>query len=157
HHDSLESGEQQTVLSPAPLSGAGTMLACGAPTRSSTLFVGGHMLRNLGILILSVLSRLSTASAQVPAFPASFTTREMPSNGTTLHVRIGGSGPAVVLLHGFGNTGDMWAPLAADLVRDHTVIVPDLRGFGLSARPADGYDKMTEAADVVGVLDALHV
>ena len=48
----------------------------------------------------------------------------LPSNGTTLHVRIGGSGPAVVLLHGFGDTGDMWAPLAADLARDHTVIVP---------------------------------
>jgi pimeloyl-ACP methyl ester carboxylesterase len=34
----------------------------------------------------------------------------------------------VVLLHGYGETGDMWAPLAADLARDHTVIVPDLRG-----------------------------
>jgi pimeloyl-ACP methyl ester carboxylesterase len=74
-----------------------------------------------------------------------------------LHVRVGGSGPAVVLLHGFGDTGDMWAPVAANLMRDHTVIVPDLRGFGLSARPAGGYDKMTQAADVAGVLDALHV
>ncbi len=45
----------------------------------------------------------------------------------------GGQGPAVVLLHGFGDTGDMWAPLAAKLVPDHTVIVPDLRGMGLSA------------------------
>jgi len=99
----------------------------------------------------------AAAPAQVPAFPASFTTREIASNGTMLHVRIGGSGPAVVLLHGFGNTGDMWAPLAENLVRDHTVIVPDLRGFGLSARPASGYDKMTEAADIAGVLDSLHV
>jgi pimeloyl-ACP methyl ester carboxylesterase len=52
-----------------------------------------------------------------------------------MHVRVGGKGPAVVLLHGFGDTGDMWAPLAADLARDHTVVVPDLRGMGLSSIP----------------------
>jgi pimeloyl-ACP methyl ester carboxylesterase len=116
------------------------------------------MLRTLTVISLRLLSCLPVAvSAQVPAYPASFTTRDVPSNGTTLHVRVGGSGPAVVLLHGFGDTGDMWAPLAANLVRDHTVIVPDLRGFGLSARPAGGYDKMTQAADIAGVLDALHV
>jgi pimeloyl-ACP methyl ester carboxylesterase len=116
------------------------------------------MLRTLTIISLLVLSGSPvTAPAQVPAFPASFTTREVPSNGTTLHVRVGGSGPPVVLLHGFGDTGDMWAPLAANLARDHIVIVPDLRGFGLSARPAGGYDKMTQAADIAGVLDALQV
>ena len=46
-----------------------------------------------------------------------------------VHVRVGGSGPAVLLLHGFGDTGDMWQPLAENLVKDHTVIVPDLRGW----------------------------
>jgi pimeloyl-ACP methyl ester carboxylesterase len=116
------------------------------------------MLRRLATITLSALALLSaTATAQVPAFPASFAARDIPTNGTTLHVRVGGSGPAVVLLHGFGDTGDMWAPVAANLVRDHTVIVPDLRGFGLSARPAGGYDKMTQAADIAGVLDALRV
>jgi pimeloyl-ACP methyl ester carboxylesterase len=116
------------------------------------------MLERITIIALLALALSpSTGLAQVPPFPASFTTRDIPSNGTTLHVRIGGSGPAVVLLHGFGDTGDMWAPLAADLVRDHTVIVPDLRGFGASARPAGGYDKMTQAADIAGVLDTLHV
>jgi pimeloyl-ACP methyl ester carboxylesterase len=115
------------------------------------------MLERITIITLLVLALSSTGFAQVPPFPPSFTTRDIPSNGTTLHVRIGGSGPAVVLLHGFGDTGDMWAPLAANLVRDHTVIVPDLRGFGASARPAGGYDKMTQAADIAGVLDALHV
>ncbi|MDP9628777.1 UNVERIFIED_ORG: pimeloyl-ACP methyl ester carboxylesterase [Ensifer adhaerens] len=64
-------------------------------------------------------------------------------------------GPTVVLLHGYGETGDMWAPLAAELVRDHRVIVPDLRGMGLSDKPATGYDKKTEAQDIAGVLDAL--
>ena len=97
------------------------------------------------------------AGAQVTPFPPAFTTRDIATNGTTIHVRIGGSGPAVVLLHGYGETGDMWAPLAARLARDHLVIVPDLRGLGLSARPAGGYDKKTQAGDVAGVMDALHV
>jgi hypothetical protein len=147
-------------LAARQMNGTGTMLAWRASRASLNLHssAASHMLRRLTTIRLRVLSCLPVAaSAQVPPFPASFTTREMPSNGTTLHVRIGGSGPAVVLLHGFGDTGDMWAPLAANLVRDHTVIVPDLRGFGLSARPAGGYDKMTQAADVAGVLDALHV
>src|SRR5690348_15012829 len=90
-------------------------------------------------------------------FPASFKNQDIASNGTTIHVRSGGSRPAVVLLHGYGETGDMWAPMAADLVRDHTVVVPDLRGLGLSAKPADGFDKKTQAGDVAGVLDALKI
>jgi pimeloyl-ACP methyl ester carboxylesterase len=59
------------------------------------------------------------------------------------------------LLHGFGDTGDMWAPLAAVLVKDHTVIVPDLRGMGLSAHPDSGYTKKNQAVDIAGVMDAL--
>jgi pimeloyl-ACP methyl ester carboxylesterase len=97
------------------------------------------------------------ALAQDFVFPPGFKTQEVPTNGTTLHVRIGGKGPAVVLLHGYGETGDMWAPLARDLMRDHTVIVPDLRGMGLSARPASGYDKKTQGADMAGLLDALKI
>jgi pimeloyl-ACP methyl ester carboxylesterase len=72
-------------------------------------------------------------------------------------VRVGGSGPAVLLLHGFGDTGDMWAPVAAKLIPGHTVIVPDLRGMGLSAHPDTGYTKKNEALDIAGVMDALHV
>ena len=89
------------------------------------------------------------------AFPG-FAVREIAANGTTIHVRSGGTGPAVVLLHGYGETGDMWAPLAAELARDHTVIVPDLRGLGLSSKPPGGFDKKTQAGDVAGVLDALE-
>src|SRR5271168_4423085 len=99
----------------------------------------------------------SAATAGAPAFPSSFMTQEIEANGTTIHVRIGGAGPAVVLLHGYGETGDMWARLAADLARDHRVIAPDLRGLGLSAKPAGGYDKKTQGADIAGVLDALKV
>jgi len=97
------------------------------------------------------------AGAGIESLPPAFHVAEIASGDVTLHVRIGGQGPAVVLLHGFGDTGDMWAPLAAVLVRDHTVVIPDLRGMGLSTHPPDGYDKKTQAADVAHVLDQLNI
>src|SRR6185312_3575842 len=100
----------------------------------------------LGVLGAFVLAL--PAVAQVHPFPASFRTQDIQTDGATIHVRVGGKGPAVVLLHGFGDTGDMWAPLATDLARDHTVVVPDLRGLGLSSHPQNGYDKKTQAADI---------
>ncbi|MFJ9241501.1 alpha/beta fold hydrolase [Streptomyces sp. NPDC101776] len=90
-------------------------------------------------------------------FPAGMQTREIETNGATIHVRVGGQGPAVVLLHGFGTTGDMWGHLTNALIEDHTVIAPDLRGLGRSSKPDGGYDKKNQAADVWGVLDALGV
>ena len=90
-------------------------------------------------------------------FPAVVQTRTIETNDTSIHVRVGGHGPAVVMLHGFGTTGDMWGHLASTLIEDHMIIVPDLRGLGLSSRPEGGYDKKNQAADVVGVLDALGV
>lgn len=117
-----------------------------------------HALLTLTIAAVAASTLLPAAAAAQPApFPADFTTREIPTNGTTLHVRMGGQGPAVVLLHGYGETGDMWGALAADLARDHRVIVPDLRGMGLSAKPAGGYDKKTQGEDIAGVLRTLGV
>lgn len=109
------------------------------------------------ILTALALTVSTPALAEVPAYPSSFQTREVAANGTTLHVRVGGSGPAVVLIHGYGETGDMWAPLAAELAKDHQVIVPDLRGMGLSRRPVGGYDKKTQGEDMARLLDALQV
>ena len=107
-------------------------------------------------VFLSLLTSLPVAAGVQP-FPNDFSTREIQVNGTTIHVRIGGQGPAVVLLHGFGDTGDMWAPLAAALVSNHTVIVPDLRGMGLSGVPEHGFEKMNQAKDVGDVLDSLNI
>ena len=61
------------------------------------------------------------------------------------------------MLHGFGDTGDMWAPLAKALYKDHTVVIPDLRGMGLSSHPAGGYDKKTQGRDVAAIMDKLGV
>jgi pimeloyl-ACP methyl ester carboxylesterase len=113
------------------------------------------MSRFYAIAIAGLL--FAAPASAIEPFPASFKTLEIATNGTSLHVRVGGSGPAVVLLHGFGDTGDMWAPVAAKLVANHTVIVPDLRGMGLSAHPDTGYTKKNEAVDIAGVMDALHV
>ena len=99
----------------------------------------------------------ASALAAIQPYPANFRTDNILTNGVQIYVRVGGEGPAVVLLHGYGETGDMWSPLAIRLVRNHTVIVPDLRGLGLSSRPAGGYDKKTQAADLAGVLDALKI
>jgi pimeloyl-ACP methyl ester carboxylesterase len=106
----------------------------------------------VGALLLSF-----PAFAGVQPFPPSFRTQEVQTDGATIHVRVGGSGPALVMLHGFGDTGDMWAPLAAKLVGAHTVIVPDLRGMGLSSHPEGGYDKKAQALDIARVLDKLNV
>ena len=97
------------------------------------------------------------AAAQPAPFPGDFRVQDIPANGATIHVRVGGHGPAVVLLHGFGDTGDMWGPMASELERDHTVVVPDLRGMGLSSKPAGGFDRKTQAGDLAGVLDALKI
>jgi len=96
-------------------------------------------------------------ATEMQPFPSGFRTQDIATNGVTLHVRIGGQGPAAILLHGYGETGDMWVPLAADLAHDHTVVVPDLRGMGLSSRPQSGYDKKTQGHDVAGVLGALTI
>ncbi|MGA2189814.1 MAG: alpha/beta hydrolase [Steroidobacteraceae bacterium] len=108
-------------------------------------------------IVLLVAFLVATPAFAVEPFPSSFHSEEIKTNGTTLHVRIGGQGPAVVMLHGFGDTGDMWAPPAAALVKSHTVIVPDLRGMGLSMHPDIGYTKKNQAVDIAGVMDALKI
>lgn len=109
------------------------------------------------LLLLSAIAIAPAPASAYGEFPQGFIVKEVATNGTTLHVRVGGHGPAVVLLHGFGDSGDMWAPLAAELMRDHTVIVPDLRGMGLSAHPDGGYAKKNQALDIAGVMDALKI
>ena len=116
----------------------------------------GLFFRSL-VTVIAIAVLTIGAIAEVEPFPVDFRIEDVRTNGTIIHVRVGGRGPAVVLLHGFGDTGDMWAPLAAKLSTDHTVIVPDLRGMGLSARPDGGYDKKTQADDIVGVLSVLGV
>ena len=115
------------------------------------------MFKSVAVCAALLLSATQIVMAEVKPFPTSFQTREVPTDGATIHVRVGGSGPAVLMLHGYGETGDMWEPLAAEMAKDHTVIVPDLRGMGLSSHPETGYDKKAQAGDMESVLKALNV
>jgi len=106
---------------------------------------------------IGVLASALPTSAQVASFPPGFRTQHINMADAKIYVRVGGKGPAVVMLHGFGDTGDMWAPAAAALMKDHTVVVPDLRGMGLSSHPEGGYDKKSQARDIAKVLDTLMI
>ena len=76
--------------------------------------------------------------------------------GVRLHYLIAGKGDPVVLLHGYAETSHMWRPLIAKLADRHTVIAPDLRGFGQSAAPADGYTKAAMARDIHALVKNLN-
>jgi pimeloyl-ACP methyl ester carboxylesterase len=107
--------------------------------------------------LASALLALGTVSSHAqPSLPSSFQAKTVHSpEGADIFVRWGGSGPVVVLIHGYAENSDSWAPLAADLMKDHTVVVPDLRGIRRSSMPADGYDKKTQAKDMRAVVTSL--
>ena len=107
------------------------------------------------ILTIAILALGAAVQAQ-PSLPASFQSKTIHTpEGADIFVRWGGTGPVALLLHGYAENSDSWAPLAADLMKDHTVVVPDLRGIGKSSKPETGYDKKTEAKDIRAVVTAL--
>jgi len=108
------------------------------------------------VLALTLFAFAGVLSGAQPALPSSFQAKTIHSpEGADIFVRWGGSGPVVVLIHGYAENSDSWAPLAADLMKDHTVVVPDLRGIGRSSKPAGGYDKKTQAKDMRAVVTSL--
>lgn len=76
-------------------------------------------------------------------------------NGVRLHYLTAGKGDPVILLHGYAENSHMWRPLMVELASSHTVIAPDLRGFGQSSKPMTGYDKKTMAQDVHALATSL--
>ena len=107
-------------------------------------------------LALAILAFATTFSHAQPSLPSNFQAKTVHSpEGADIFVRWGGTGPVVVLIHGYAENSDSWAPLAADLMKDHTVVVPDLRGIGRSSKPTGGYDKKTQAKDIRAVVTTL--
>jgi len=98
----------------------------------------------VAILLLASYPLSATASK----VPAGFAERFAEVNGVRLHYFIGGKGSPVVLLHGYTQTSHMWLAIMPMLAQRHTVIVPDLRGAGGSAKPEAGYDKKNMAVDI---------
>lgn len=76
-------------------------------------------------------------------------------NGMRIHYRTEGSGPPLVLLHGYPQSGHMWRKVLPALAERYTVFAPDLRGYGDSDKPADGFDKRTMASDLVELMSVL--
>ncbi|MFF5407299.1 alpha/beta hydrolase [Streptomyces misionensis] len=108
---------------------------------------------------MSTLPRAAGVAVTHPKIPGFTEHRVAVDDGVTLHAAVGGAGSPVVLLHGFPQTHLMWRHVAADLAADHTVICPDLRGYGASDKPAESgpevYSKRTMARDVVRLAEAL--
>ncbi len=94
-----------------------------------------------------------------PTIPGFQTSRHTVARGVSLNAAVGGSGPPLVLLHGFPQTHICWRDVAVELAAERTVICPDLRGYGASSKPdedgPDTYSKRTMAADVVALARAL--
>jgi pimeloyl-ACP methyl ester carboxylesterase len=78
-------------------------------------------------------------------------------NGIRLHYLMAGKGDPVILLHGYAQNSHMWRPLIPQLAKTHTVIAPDLRGFGQSSKPSDGYYKKTMAQDIHALAASLGI
>src|SRR3954447_11390565 len=89
---------------------------------------------------------------------AGFEVHRVPVGEVTLRVRVGGSGPPLLLLHRYPETHLMWAEVARDLAAAFTCVAPDLRGYGESTAPEtvpthETYGKRAMAADGVALLD----
>jgi pimeloyl-ACP methyl ester carboxylesterase len=119
-------------------------------TRSGVKFIAGAA--SAGAMLLLTSSRLFGSSGTIPN---GFVEHFAKVNGVRLRYLIGGKGTAVVLLHGYAETSHMWNPIMPLLAKRHTVIVPDLRGAGGSAKPQSGYDKKTMAGDIQQLISSL--
>jgi haloacetate dehalogenase len=89
-----------------------------------------------------------------------FSVQRIPTSGAEIHTLVGGSGPPLLLLHGYPQTHVMWHKVAPRLAADFTVVAPDLRGYGASSKPPGGddhggYAKRTMALDQVEVMQRL--
>jgi pimeloyl-ACP methyl ester carboxylesterase len=111
-----------------------------------------HQRWDLGILLGLSLLPLTAGAQSGPVL-----SRFAEANGVRLHYLTAGQGPAVILLHGFGETSHMWLPLMERLSVNHTVIAPDLRGAGGSAKPEGGYRKKEMAVDIHALAQTLKL
>lgn len=100
------------------------------------------------------LAMVNTADASSSSAPQ-IDSRHAEVNGIRMHYLVAGSGDPIYLLHGFAQTSHMWRPLMAVLARTHTVIAPDLRGFGETTKADAGYEKKAMAQDVHALAKSL--
>jgi pimeloyl-ACP methyl ester carboxylesterase len=105
--------------------------------------------------VAGFLAGAGVASAQT--VKKEFVSRDADIDGAKIHYTIGGSGPAVILLHGFAETSRMWNPVLPVLGEKFTVIAPDLPGIGDSSIPRDGMGMKTAAIQIHDLVRSLGV
>src|SRR5262245_54129520 len=99
------------------------------------------------------------AAQPAPLFPG-FTAQKIKTSGATIHTLRGGSGPPLLLIHGYTQTHVEWHKIAPQLAQRFTVVMTDLRGYGDSSKPPDGenhanYSKRAMALDQIEVMRTL--
>src|SRR5437899_4702194 len=120
----------------------------GERGRGKLLAVSSNLCVQAAASLAAMWLACSPFSAAAGKIPIGFSEHFADVNGVRLHYFIGGKGSPVVLLHGYAETSRMWLPIMPLLAQRHTVIIPDLRGAGGSAKPESGYDKKTMAVDI---------
>jgi pimeloyl-ACP methyl ester carboxylesterase len=104
----------------------------------------------LAAFVAALVVGASSATAQSP-----IQSKFVDANGVRMHYLASGKGEPIILLHGYAQNSRMWRPLIPQLAKTNLVIAPDLRGFGQSAKPEQGYDKVTMAQDIHALAAAL--
>lgn len=114
---------------------------------------------NRGYLLLALVAAWVLNPAVAPAQQVEkvqqVESKFAEANGVRLHYLVTGQGDPVLLLHGFGQSSQMWRPLMRELAKDHTVVAADLRGAGQSDAPPDGYAKAAMARDMHALMSGL--
>ena len=110
-------------------------------------------------LVLTLLAQpvAPRAQQQTSGATPAIAVRTATADGVSVQYLTAGSGPAIVLLHGYAETSRMWRPLIPRLAATHTVIAPDLPGIGGSAIPSDGLDMTRAAARMHALVKSLGV
>lgn len=115
------------------------------------------MMRRIAVPVVCAIAALGLSLATMSPARAdtAIHSRYADVNGLRMHYLTAGTGDPIYLLHGFAQTSHMWRPLIAALARTHTVVAPDLRGFGSTTKAGDGYAKKAMAQDVRALAQAL--
>jgi len=114
-----------------------------------------HFVHLFHLVDLLASNSLGVSMTSAPHFMSGMEQRVVRANGIRVNCWLGGNGAPVVLLHGYPQTGQMWRKVAPRLIGEFSVVCPDLRGYGDSDKPREGYDKRTMAGDVHALMAGL--
>jgi pimeloyl-ACP methyl ester carboxylesterase len=129
--------------------GLGLAVLAGPPVIAQYQQSGSIISGDLATLVNNSTKR------SAPKPPPGFVDRTARANGINIHYVTGGTGPTLVLLHGYPQNSYEWFEVMPELGKSYTIIAPDLRGAGLTSAPAGGYDKATMAKDLRELLVGL--